>query len=140
MSKSFGNAISLAMTADETAALIKRSETDSTREMSYSPDDRPGVSALLSYIALMRGLPIGGEGERLVADEINSDPKYGAGLLKAVATETVNDYLAEHRAKRAELANNLDYIRDVLHKGIENARAEAVKTLQEVQNAMGTVY
>jgi tryptophanyl-tRNA synthetase len=140
MSKSFGNAISLAMTSDETAALIKRSQTDSTREISYDPQARPGVSALLEYIVLARGEQINAEALQAVADEINADPNYGSGLLKAKATEAVNEFLAPHRTRRADLAKNMDYIRQVLGSGNEKAREIAAKTLAEVQTAMGTIY
>ena len=45
MSKSYGNAISLSMTAEETAKLIKKSKTDSERNITFDPEGRPGVSA-----------------------------------------------------------------------------------------------
>jgi tryptophanyl-tRNA synthetase len=48
MSKSYGNAISISMTEQETAKLIKKSRTDSERFITFDPDNRPGVSALLT--------------------------------------------------------------------------------------------
>ncbi|MDR1448330.1 MAG: tryptophan--tRNA ligase [Candidatus Ancillula sp.] len=140
MSKSFGNAISLSMTNDDTAALIRRSETDSTREISYDPENRPGISALLDYIVLARGQELNAESLHLVVDEINSDPKYGAGLLKQKATDAINDFLEPHRTKRAEYAKNMDYITEVLKNGNIKAREIAATTLHEVSVAMGTVY
>jgi tryptophanyl-tRNA synthetase len=140
MSKSFGNTIALGMTADETAEVIKKSPTDSTREVSYDPEGRPGVSALLTATALARELEPNGAGEEQIAAEINADPKYGAGLLKMKATEAINDYLAPHRARRKELSENLDYVKEILAKGNQKAREIAATTLQEVQEAMGTVY
>ena len=50
MSKSYGNAISLSMTAEETAKLIKKSKTDSERMITFDPDNRPGVSALTRLV------------------------------------------------------------------------------------------
>ena len=55
MSKSYGNAISLSATAEETAKLIKKSQTDSDRNITFDPDNRPGVSALLTTAALCTG-------------------------------------------------------------------------------------
>lgn len=52
MSKSYGNAISLSMTADETAEMIRRTRTDSDRVITYDPVNRPGVAGLLSTAAL----------------------------------------------------------------------------------------
>jgi tryptophanyl-tRNA synthetase len=140
MSKSFGNSIELGMTEDETAALIKKSPTDSERAVSFDPENRPGVSSLLTVYALAKGLETGGIGERVLAEEINADPKYGAGLLKAKTTEAINEYLRPLRKRRTELVDNLDFVDSVLHRGIKDARAVAVKTLDEVQRAMGTVY
>lgn len=140
MSKSFGNAISLGMSADETAAIIKKSPTDSIREISYDPENRPGVSALLTYIALCKNYEVDGDCQKQIADEINSKPNYGAGLLKQMTIDAVNDFLSEHRKKRAELSQDLDYVKSILHKGIGNARKDAIETLEQVQNAMGMIY
>jgi tryptophanyl-tRNA synthetase len=140
MSKSFGNAVMLGMTADETAAVVKKAPTDSTREVTYDPENRLGVSSLLTILALARGLETGGPGEQQLAEEINSDPKYGAGLLKQWTTDALNDYLAPHRARRAELAGDLGYIKQILKDGNAKANEIADATLDEVKQAMGTVY
>lgn len=140
MSKSFGNTISLAMTADETADAIKKSPTDSTREISYDPENRPGVSALLTYTALCRGLETGGVGENTISEEINNDPKYGAGLLKQKATEAVNDYLAPHRKLRVELANDMPFVKSVLNDGTARLKEVAQTTLREVNQVMKLTY
>ena len=55
MSKSYGNAISLSATDAETAKLIKKSQTDADRNITYDPEGRPGVSALLTTAALCTG-------------------------------------------------------------------------------------
>ena len=55
MSKSYGNAISLSLTAEETAKLIKKSKTDADRMITYDKENRPGVSALLTTAALCTG-------------------------------------------------------------------------------------
>lgn len=46
VSQSYGNAIALAMTADETARLIRKTRTDSDPHITFDRDQRPGVSAL----------------------------------------------------------------------------------------------
>jgi tryptophanyl-tRNA synthetase len=140
MSKSFGNTITLSMTEDETAAIISKAQTDSTREVSFDPENRLEVSSLLTICALMEGLETGGVGEKKIAEEINSAPNYGAGLLKKRLTEVVNERLRDHRAKRNALLSDRGYIKYVLHHGINQAREDATKTLKEVQEAMGTVY
>ena len=132
MSKSYHNGISLSMTADETAKLIKKSPTDSERMITYDPANRPGVSALLTTAALCSGRT-----EQDIAAEIGNG---GGGALKAFVTQAVNDYLAPMRERREQLAADKDYIVDVIHDGNERARAIAAQTLAEVREAMGMVY
>jgi tryptophanyl-tRNA synthetase len=55
MSKSRGNAIALAATADETARLIRSAKTDSERHITYEPERRPEVSSLLLLASLCTG-------------------------------------------------------------------------------------
>ena len=55
MSKSYGNAISISMTAEETAKLIKKAKTDSERNITFDPEGRPEVSALLTTAGICSG-------------------------------------------------------------------------------------
>lgn len=132
MSKSYGNAISLGATAEETAKLIKKSPTDSERRITFDPAGRPQVSALLTTAGLVTG-----RDPRTIAEEIGDS---GAGALKNYLTESVNSFLAPHRERRAELAQDMDYVRDVLRDGNKRASAIAEETLQQVREAMGMVY
>ncbi|WP_276915929.1 tryptophan--tRNA ligase [Parvibacter caecicola] len=132
MSKSYGNAIALSATAEETAKLIKKSQTDSERFITFDKENRPGVSALLTTAALTTG-----RREEDIAAEIGND---GAGALKRYVTESVNGYLAPIRELRAELEQKPEFIREVLHEGNRRANAIADATLQEVREAMGMVY
>lgn len=132
MSKSYGNAISLCMSAEETARLIKKSKTDSERNITFDPEGRPGVSALLTTAGICTG-----RGPKEIADEIGMG---GSGQLKRYVTEAVNDYFAPIRERRHEIEGNLDYVRDVLSDGNARARAIAQDTLGEVREAMGMSY
>lgn len=132
MSKSYGNAISLSLTAEETAKLIKKSQTDSERFITFDKENRPGVSALLTTAALCTG-----RDEVEIAAEIGND---GAGALKRYVTESVNAYLAPIRERRRELEQDMDYIKDVLHDGNKRANEIANATLDEVREAMHMVY
>lgn len=62
----------------------------------------------------------------------------GAAELKRVVTESVNDFLAPIRARRAELSQQ-DAL-DILERGSEQARVIADSTLAEVRDAMGMSY
>lgn len=132
MSKSYGNSIMLGATPEETAKLIKKSQTDSERRITFDKENRPGVSALLTTAALCTGRT-----EQDIAEEIGDA---GAGALKKYVTESVNNYLAPHRERRRELEADLDYIKDVLYEGNRKANEIANATLEEVREAMGMVY
>lgn len=132
MSKSYGNAISLSLTAEETAKLIKKSKTDADRMITYDKENRPGVSALLTTAALCAGRT-----EVDIAEEIGNG---GSGTLKKYVTESVNEFLAPIRERRVQLAGDMDYIKDVLHEGNRRANEIANATLDEVREAMNMVY
>ncbi|HEY6791613.1 MAG TPA: tryptophan--tRNA ligase, partial [Trebonia sp.] len=132
MSKSRGNSIALGATADETARLIRGAKTDSIRNVSYDPAGRPEVSSLLLLAALAAG-----RGPAELAGEIGDG---GAATLKAVVTEAVNERLAPIRARRAQLATDPGYIRQVLRDGNARAREIANATLGEVRAAMSMTY
>ncbi len=132
MSKSYGNGIYLGATAEETAKLIKKSPTDSERFITFDPEERPGVSALITTASLCTG-----RSQTEIAEEIGNA---GAGALKAYVTESVNTFLAPHRERRAELSAKPDYIKEVLHEGIRQANEVANATLAEVREAMHMVY
>ena len=132
MSKSYGNAISLCLTEKETEKLIKKSQTDSERFITFDKENRPGVSALLTTAALCTG-----RSEVDIAAEIGND---GAGALKRYVTESVNNYLAPIRERRRAFEQDLDYVKDVLHEGNRKANEIANQTLEEVRAAMGMVY
>lgn len=132
MSKSYGNAISLSMTPEETAKRIKKSQTDGERLITFDPENRPGVSGLLSTAAICTG-----RSEAEIADEIGMG---GSGQLKALVTEAVNTYLEPIRARRREIEQNMDFVKDVLHEGNRRANEIAEATLGEIREAMGMVY
>jgi tryptophanyl-tRNA synthetase len=132
MSKSRGNTIPLSATADETARLIRGARTDAERHISYDPAARPAVSSLVLLAALCLD-----RDPREVADQIGGS---GAAGLKTVLTSAVNDLLAPIRARRAEYARDLGYVRQVLREGNERANEIAAVTLAEVQTAMGMRY
>lgn len=128
MSKSRNNAIMLGASEDETAALIKKAKTDPERTITYDPTGRPEVANLLLVASLCSGrTPLE------IAEEIGDG---GAGKLKGYLTEVLNEYLRPIRIRRRELEKDPDHIRQVLRRGIEQARAVAQETLSEVRRVM----
>lgn len=132
MSKSYGNAISLSFTAEETAKIIKKSKTDSERFITFDKENRPGVSALLTTAALCTGRT-----EVEIAEEVGNG---GSGTLKKYVTEAVNEYLAPIRERREVIAAKPGYVEEVLHEGNRKANEIANETLDEVREAMHMVY
>ncbi|MFJ1897084.1 tryptophan--tRNA ligase [Streptomyces sp. NPDC088115] len=129
MSKSRANSIALGAGTDETARLIKGATTDADRHISYDPERRPGVSGLVLLAALCLD-----RDPHTVAEEIGGG---GAAALKRTVTEAVNSRLAPMRARRAEYARDLGYVRSVLRAGNERANTIADTTLAQVREAMG---
>ena len=132
MSKSRGNTIELRMSADETAKILKKAKTDAERRITFDPEGRPEVSNLLMLASLATG-----DAPEVIADRIGDG---GAGALKALVTDSLNDMLAPLRARRAELIANEDHLLSILHAGNERANEQADQTLSEVRTAMQMNY
>ncbi|MFI5634616.1 tryptophan--tRNA ligase [Streptomyces sp. NPDC051664] len=131
MSKSRANSIALGATADETARLIRGAKTDTDRRITYEPETRPEVSGLV----LLAALCLDGDPHE-VAEEIGDG---GGAALKRTVTDAVNERLAPVRARRAEYAQDMAYVRSVLRDGNERADAVAEATLAQVRQVMGGV-
>lgn len=128
MSKSRNNAIALRASEDETAKIIKGAKTDSDRNITYDPAGRPTVANLLELASYCSGIE-----PAKIAEGIGDG---GGGKLKALLTESLNEYLRPLRTRRRELEQNQDYVRASIRKGIERARAVGEQTLNEVRDAM----
>ncbi len=128
MSKSRGNAVLLKHTAEETAKLIKGAKTDSDRNITYDPGNRPEVSNLLRLIAACTD-----DTPEAVAARIGDG---GGGKLKSTLTEALNAYLAPMRVRRKEYEGAPEVLRGILRDGIVKAREVGEKTLREVRTAM----
>lgn len=129
MSTSRGNGIALGMTAQETVERIRKARTDSERTITFEPDRRPEVSSMVRLLSLFEG-----ESPQEVADSIGAA---GSAVLKRRLADAVNDGLADHRARRAELIADPGYLRSVLQDGNRRAAAVADRTLADVLARMG---
>jgi tryptophanyl-tRNA synthetase len=134
MSKSRGNAIELRATPDQTATLIKRAKTDSQRQITYNPDERPEVANLLELAGLCLG-----QSPREIADQIG---ERGSAGLKSLVTDAVNDHFAPLRRRRAELAADaaVGGLEEVLARGNDHANLIADQKLDQVRTAMNMTY
>ena len=132
MSKSRRNAIALGASEDETARLIRGARTDGDRAITYDPVGRPAVANLILLTALAEN--------RAPADVAHEVGGGGAAALKRRTTDALNEHLRPIRARRAELAADRGYLREVLRAGNRRANELAEETLGAVRRLMHTVY
>lgn len=132
MSKSKGNVVNLRDSADQTADRIRSARTDSERRITFDPSGRPAVANLLTIAGLFLD-----ESPESVAERIGDG---GAQALKRVVTDAVNESLAGHRARRADLARDPAHVTSVLHEGNARANEVAERTLATVRAVMGMSY
>lgn len=132
MSKSRGNVIPLAATADETAALVRKARTDSDPVITYEPERRPEVANLLNIASGFTGVP---------PEQLATGLGAGGGrALKELVSESVNEGLRRHRERRATYAADPAQLREILRAGNAAARVIADRTLAEVREVMSMDY
>ena len=108
---------------------IKRAVTDSDGEIRYDPENKPGVSNLLSIIAAMSNQDI---------DSVVSDLQgQGYGALKNRCTEVVLDTLRPIQAEHARLMADKGYLQSILDENAQRANYLAQKTLRKIQKKVG---
>ena len=130
MSKSYGNDIAI---FGEEKALRKRImeiKMDSRTPQEPKPDAEKNLA--IQLLKLVAPAKVASEYEgRLRAGGL------GYGDLKKALFENYWSYFAEARAKRAELAANLDYVQQVLSTGAAKARSLAQQVLHRARKASG---
>jgi len=129
MSKSYGNAIEIFEPEASVKKKIMKIVTDSVPVEEPKNPDKCNVFALLRLVAS--------------SDELGEwENKYRAGGLgygqaKKRLAELMIDYFKPYRQKRAELENNIDYVKEVLANGAKRAKAVAGETLEKARQAIG---
>lgn len=132
MSKSCENpngSIFLSDDRDTVIRKFKRAVTDSGSEIIYDPENKPGVSNLLTIYSVFAGKSI---------SEAEADfSGKGYGDFKLAVGETVADRLAPLRAEQARLIADKEYLDSVLKAGAERAARTAGRTLSKVYKKIG---
>ena len=131
MSKSLDNHIELAATPEETTKRVMQMVTDPQRARLSDPGD-PDVCNVFSLHKIFSP-------PEEVAD-INArcrKAEIGCVACKKLFAKNLNASLAPFREKRAALAQDPDYIWDVLADGGKRARVIAQETIAEVREAIG---
>ncbi len=108
---------------------IKRAVTDSETEIRFDPENKPGVSNLLSIISALSGESIDS-----VCAKLNGQ---GYGALKNRAADCAIAALEPLQAEFKRLIADKDYLMKVLTDNAQKASYLATKTLRKVQKKIG---
>ena len=121
--------ISMADTPDDVRRKLRRAVTDSDGEIRVDPENKPGVTNLITICAAMSGK---------TAEEVCAELQgKGYGALKDATTEAVVSVLAPIQAEQKRILSDKQYIADVLKNGSERASYLANKTLRKVYKKVG---
>ncbi len=129
MSKSYDNTIPIFDPEKATRKRIMSIVTDSTPVEDPKDPDKCSVFQLYSLFAT--------DEQRAEMAERYRAGGMGYGDAKKELFEAFMAQFGEARKRREELAANLDYVREVLRKGAEHARAVARTTLDRCRAACG---
>ena len=153
MSKSLGNCIYLADSAEEVWAKVKSMYTDPGHLQVSDPGKVEGNTVFTYLDAFCRPEHFARFGDCFHGrkqsfdfsslDEVKA--QYRAGglgdmMIKNFLNAVLNDTLEPIRARRKELEQDIPYVYEVLRKGSEVARGVAAQTLSEVKRAMRINY
>jgi tryptophanyl-tRNA synthetase len=130
MSKSYGNTIEIFGEEKATRKKIMSIVMDSRTPADPKPDADKNLAVQL--LKLVAPPQVGRELE----DRLRAGG-FGYGDLKKALFEHYWNYFAPARARRAELAGNLDYVHQVLREGAERARNVGSQVLQRAKTAAG---
>ena len=108
---------------------IKRAVTDSESEIRFDPENKPGVSNLLSIISALTG-----ETPDAVAASLDGQ---GYGALKSRATDSVIAALEPLQAEFRRVLADKEYLMKILNANAEKAAYLASRTLRKVQKKIG---
>ena len=108
---------------------VKSAVTDSGTDVRFDPDEKPGVSNLLSLYSAATGASIA------VAETEFAGGGYGA--FKGAVAEAMVEYLRPVRERYSELAADPGEVERLLAVGAEKAEAVATVTMERVRRATG---
>uniref|UniRef100_A0AAQ6ADT7 Tryptophan--tRNA ligase, mitochondrial n=1 Tax=Amphiprion ocellaris TaxID=80972 RepID=A0AAQ6ADT7_AMPOC len=114
---------------DDVALKIRRSVTDFTSEVTFDPENRPGVSNLVSIHAAMATISV----EEAVSQATGLD----TGAYKQLVTEAVVQRLTPIRLQVERLRSDPAHLEHVLAQGASRARELAAPVLEEVKQRVG---
>ena len=132
MSKSDDNPNAFVTMADDRDTIIrkfKRAVTDSDNAIRYDPENKPGVSNLLTIYHAFTG--------KSIADAVKEFEGKGYGDFKLAVGETVADALVPIQAEKARLLQDKAYLNGIMARGAQEAARIARRTLSKVYRKIG---
>jgi tryptophanyl-tRNA synthetase len=129
MSKSYGNTIGIFDEGEALKDKVMSIVTDS------KPLDAPKDPESCNVFSLIK-LFADDEKTETIAQKYR-DGGYGYGHAKQELLGLIQDYFADARAKRKELEQRPDYVRDVLRHGAEQARERVEPMMERVRDLTG---
>ena len=135
MGKTLGNAIYLSDSIDEITKKVKRMYTDPNHLRVEDPGQVEG-NPVFTYLDAF-----GSDFEKIEAlKEHYRRGGLGDSVVKKYLLEVLIEFIEPIHKKRAEYANNLDEVENIIKKGIEKARIKAFMTMKHVKKAMFLDY
>ena len=134
MSKSASSPAGIIEMLDEprvSAKKIRSAVTDSGTEIRFDPEEKPGVSNLLTIYSSLTG--------RSVEDLESAYEGRGYGDLKKDLAEVVVDFVTPFRDRTLELLEDRAELDALLRRGAERANEVAERTLADVYDRVGFV-
>ncbi len=132
MSKSDPNPNGFVAIMDDPAVIMKkfkRAVTDSDTFIAFDPENKPGVSNLLSIYTSFTGLTMD--------EAVAHFDGLGYGSLKTEVAEAVIAGLEPVQAEYKRVLADKAYLEKVITDGAEKARAQASRTLRKVYRKVG---
>ncbi len=132
MSKSGGNAIALSASSDEIAAAVQAMFTDPTHLRVEDPGQVEG-NVVFAYLDAF-------DEDRTTLDELKAQYRRG-GLGDSTIKRRLDDILqaliGPIRDRRAQLAKDQAYVRDLIRSGTDKARSRTEATKRDVVEGLG---
>ena len=103
--------------------------TDSDGEIRFDPENKPGVSNLLTILSVLK--------KEAVEETVASLQGLGYGALKEAVAEAVIAELSPIQARYNEIIADKDGLNAILQRNAEKAQYLAQKTLRKVYKKVG---
>ncbi|XP_066991832.1 tryptophan--tRNA ligase, mitochondrial [Anabrus simplex] len=123
--------INLTDTSDSILEKCKKAVTDFTSALTFNPEERPGVSNLITIHSLLSG--------KSPQEICNECASLDTGRYKLVLAEVIEEKLKPIREETVRLMADPVYLKTVLEKGSEKASLIAEETLLDVKNRVGLI-